>query len=134
MSRTAEPTLTRNQEAVLRTLQGSGKALGAYQILSELQDDGLSAPPQVYRALDRLCSQGLVHRIESLNAFVACNGHRHCHEEDAAFAICENCSAVAELPLDDLQTEFRKKADTLGFAISRTRVELMGLCAACQED
>ena len=52
----------------------------------------------------------------------------------AAFAICENCSAVAELPLDDLQTEFRKKADTLGFAISRTRVELMGLCAACQED
>jgi Fur family zinc uptake transcriptional regulator len=129
MKQAASSRLTRNQQAVLRTLQASGKALGAYQILGELQEDGLSAPPQVYRALDRLCRDGLVHRIESLNAFVACGGHRH--DDDVGFAICERCASVSELPLDAIEAEMRSKTDRFGFEIHRTRVELTGLCAEC---
>lgn len=130
MTRNAATRLTRNQEAVLRTLQESGKALGAYQILGDLQGDGLSAPPQVYRALDRLCADGLVHRIESLNAFVACGGHRH--DDDVGFAICEKCASVSELPLDAIEAEMRTRTDRFGFEIRRTRVELIGLCAECR--
>lgn len=115
--------------AVLRILQTSGRALGAYQILAELQNDGMSAPPQVYRALDRLCADGHVHRIESLNAFVACD--QHGHEDDVGFAICESCAAVSELPLDAIEDDMRKRTAALGFAVNRTRVELIGLCADC---
>ena len=107
MARSASGKLTPNQLAVLRILQASGRALGAYQILGELQNDGLSAPPQVYRALDRLCADGQVHRIESLNAFVACD--QHGHEDDVGFAICESCAAVSELPLDAIEDDMRKR-------------------------
>ncbi len=130
MARSASGKLTPNQLAVLRILQASGRALGAYQILGELQNDGLSAPPQVYRALDRLCADGQVHRIESLNAFVACD--QHGHEDDVGFAICESCAAVSELPLDAIEDDMRKRTGALGFSVSRTRVELIGLCAECQ--
>ena len=79
--------LTRNQSLVMKTLTSADAPLSAYTILDRLRDDGLRAPLQVYRALDKLTTLGLVHRLESLNAFVAC-AHPDCHEHAlVAFAI-----------------------------------------------
>jgi Fur family zinc uptake transcriptional regulator len=83
--------LTRNQGLVLGALNHSVGPLSAYDILDKLRGDGLRAPLQVYRALDKLVERGLAHRLESLNAFVAC-ADEHCHRKGLiAFAICANC-------------------------------------------
>ena len=78
--------LTRNQGLVLGALNHSEAPLSAYDILDKLRADGLRAPLQVYRALDKLVERGLAHRLESLNAFVAC-ADEHCHH---AGGECEN--------------------------------------------
>ena len=70
----ARPDLTKNQDLVLRTLNGADAPLSAYDILDRLRDDGLRAPLQVYRALEKLIEQGLAHRLESINAFVCLAG------------------------------------------------------------
>ena len=94
------PALTKNQALVFGCLTQAEAPLSAYTILDQLRDDGLRAPLQVYRALDKLVDFGLVHRLESLNAFVACNhpagetsGRSH---GTVAFAICEKCEGVTE--------------------------------------
>ena len=69
------PVLTKNQSLVFETLQRADQPISAYTILDRLRDHGFRAPLQVYRALDKLVEAGLVHRLESLNAFVAC-AHR----------------------------------------------------------
>jgi Fur family transcriptional regulator, zinc uptake regulator len=70
--------LTRNQDLVLKTLNAADTPLSAYDILDRLRGDGLRAPLQIYRALDKLIEHGLAHRLESLNAFVCCaNSERH---------------------------------------------------------
>src|SRR5690606_9624291 len=78
MSTARPPDLTRNQTLVLDALEKADAPLSAYTILDRLRGDGLRAPLQVYRALEKLLSAGLVHRLESLNAFVAC-ARPHCH-------------------------------------------------------
>ena len=92
----ARAELTRNQQLVLERLEKSSGPLSAYALLDELREQGFRAPLQVYRALDRLMKAGLVHRLESLNSFVACtDSHTHANGM-TAFAICENCGTVAE--------------------------------------
>src|SRR3954470_20560978 len=96
----ASHDLTKNQGLVLGTLEKAEGPLSAYTILDALRSDGLRAPLQVYRALDKLLAFGLVHRLESLNAFVAC-AHPHCHASSMmAFAICEKCGSVEEFSND----------------------------------
>ena len=123
--------LTKNQALVLGALSGAEEPLSAYTILDRLRDDGFRAPLQVYRALDKLQEYGLVHRLESLNAFVACS---HPHDDDdgmIAFAICETCGHVSEIADDEIEARLTRVSDTKGFRIQKTTIELRGLCGTC---
>jgi Fur family zinc uptake transcriptional regulator len=87
------------------------------------------APITVYRALDFLEAHGLVHKIESRNAFIACT---HPHEgQPAAMLVCEQCGLVAELAAPQVFATLESAARTQGFSVHRSVVELTGLCAAC---
>lgn len=122
--------LTPIRRRTLEILLESHAALGAYDVLARLADEGLgSKPPVAYRALGFLVDQGLAHRIARLNAFVACArpGHRH----PPAFMICRACRQVAEST--DAASPLRAPADASGFVIEHTSVEAEGLCPACQD-
>ncbi|MEJ8475304.1 Fur family transcriptional regulator [Roseibium algae] len=126
-----QPTLTKNQALVFGALTGSEGPLTAYAILDHLRDDGFRAPLQVYRALDKLVDFGMVHRLESLNAFVACR-HPGCTAHDtAAFAICEDCGLVKEFAPDEAMSLLKGWAKTEGFKLAKTTVELRGHCSRC---
>ncbi len=123
--------LTKNQGLVLGALAHSSGPLSAYDILDKLRDSGLRAPLQVYRALDKLVERGLAHRLESLNAFVAC-GDAHCHRSGLiAFAICEKCGHVAEFADKVIEARLGDWAAGAGFVPGRTTMELRGKCANC---
>ncbi len=125
--------LTRNQVLVLDCLQQAERAMSAYELLDALRGEGLRAPVQVYRALDALGQRHLVHRIESLNAFVACAHQDNAadHAAGAGFAICDDCGDVAEFDLPSTEAGLRAAADRDGFATSHMTVELHGRCADC---
>ena len=92
--------LTKNQTLVFGALSEADGPLSAYSILDQLRDEGFRAPLQVYRALEKLLEFGMVHRLESLNAFIACS-HPECESHGTiAFAICETCGNVAEFADD----------------------------------
>ena len=124
--------LTKNQALVMGALTRSDSPLSAYTILDQLRDDGFRAPLQVYRALDKLVEFGMVHRLESLNAFVACR-HPGCDDhETIAFMICETCGQVDELSDDALADRVVFLAGEARFALKKTTVELRGICRNCQ--
>ena len=125
----ATTPLGRNELAVLTALRGSHAAQSAYDILDLVRGDGLKAPTQVYRALEKLVRRGLVHRIESLNGFVAC---QHPQDEGfAAFAICTRCDAVRELADEALIAPLRIWANAELFKIEHVTLEVRGFCPAC---
>ncbi|CTQ54190.1 Zinc uptake regulation protein [Roseibium album] len=127
----AHPELTKNQSLVFGSLSDAGGPLTAYAILDILRENGFRAPLQVYRALDKLVEYGLVHRLESLNAFVACS-HKGCSGHgSAAFAICEKCGEVSEFTPDDAIQLLKDWTDGKGFRLSRTTIELRGICRSC---
>ncbi|WP_113912571.1 transcriptional repressor [Roseovarius dicentrarchi] len=117
---------------VLEILLGDHTALGAYDILDRLRKDGLNAqPPMAYRALDFLVMHGFAHRIERLNAFIACS---HLHgDHTPAFLICRTCQRVVETDTDPAAGELGRAARQAGFVIERTVREAEGLCPACAE-
>lgn len=129
MAETAE--LTRNQSLVLDRLSTAEGPMSAYDILDQLRAEGIKAPLQIYRALEKLQEKGLAHRLESLNAFVAC-AEPHCHKAGLiAFAICDNCGHVSEFADDVLRERLDLWAEREDFTPRRTTVEIRGLCAAC---
>ena len=127
------PDLTRNQKVVLRALTGSDVPLSAYDILDlrPVRDQGLKAPLTIYRALDKLQAFGLVHRIESLNAFVACD--RGPHTEPVGFMSCDQCRKTVELPVGACEEVLRSSARANGFTLDKITVEISGRCTACAE-
>lgn len=125
-------SLTRNQELVLGALNHSPAPLSAYDILDRLRGDGLRAPLQVYRALEKLVERGLAHRLESLNAFVAC-ADAHCHRKGLiAFAICQSCGKVDEFADAVIEERLGGWAHQTGFKVEQTTMEIRGKCAACR--
>lgn len=123
---------TPQRQRVLEILLGQHRALGAYDILDILRDDGQSAtPPVAYRALDFLVEHGFAHKVERLNAFIACAHPGHAHA--AALLICRACRAVAEAPSDPARQWLSDSAEATGFAIEATMVEAIGLCPNCVE-
>ncbi|PZU19044.1 MAG: transcriptional repressor [Shinella sp.] len=137
MLRDAHPEtrkLTRNQQLVLSTLEGSAQPLSAYNILDRLRDKGLKAPLQVYRALDRLMGAGLVHRLESMNAFVICCHSRdgHIHPRITAFEICEACGKVSEFHDERVEDALLRRARLDGFKVRNTSIEMQGICRECR--
>jgi len=131
----ARTELTRNQTLVLDILGKAEAPLGAYTILERLREEGFRAPLQVYRALDKLQEFGLVHRLESLNAFVACShphAHSHAHERALiAFAICKACGRVEEFADEVIEARLGDWAATSGFRPENTVIEIRGLCRQC---
>ena len=124
--------LTGQRREVLNCVAQSHSAVGAYDIIERMAGHGpRPAPITVYRALDFLEAHGLVHKIESRNAFVACT---HPHEgKPAAMLVCERCGLVAELDAPEVFATLDAAARAQGFAVQRSVVELTGLCAACGE-
>lgn len=125
--------LTKNQTLVLDVLTRSEGPLSAYTILDKLRDHGFRAPLQVYRALEKLLEFGLVHRLESLNSFVACAHREHtcCSHGTVAFAICESCGHVSEFHDHVIDDQLNHWTRGKGFKPSKTTIEIRGLCAAC---
>lgn len=126
-------TLTKNQTLVLDVLSKSEGPLSAYTILDKLRDNGFRAPLQVYRALEKLLEFGLVHRLESMNSFVACAHREHtcCSHGTVAFAICEACGNVSEFHDHVIDDQLKAWTGANGFKPSKTTIEIRGLCAAC---
>ncbi len=123
--------LTPARARVLEILLEAHRALGAYDILERLNAEGKPAqPPTAYRALDFLVSNGLAHKIEGQNAFIACTHPDRDH--DAAFLICRACHTVAEAPRAAASGSLGQAARSLGFKIERTVIEAEGLCPRCQ--
>jgi len=124
--------LTERRRQVLEILLASHQPMGAYDILAALnQAAGKEriAPPIVYRALEFLINEGLIHRIESRNAFISCVHPGHLC--GAQFLICRGCEQVAELEAND--DDLLVEADNLGFAVDHSVVEITGVCAQCQK-
>ncbi len=127
----SQKMLTRNQFLVLDVLKEGEKPLSAYDILDRLRGEGLRAPLQIYRALSALIGRGHAHRLESLNAFVACAG-KECHKSGlAAFAICEACGQANEFSDFVLRQRLEGWAEREGFRTSHSVVEMHGTCGAC---
>ncbi len=122
--------LTALRRRVLALVWRSHRPVGAYDILALLRR-GRVAPPTVYRALDFLIGQGLVHRIESLNAFVGCARPQRAHA--CQFLICTDCRAAAEIDDPGLDDAVAKSARRARFVVRRPTVELLGLCARCAD-
>ncbi len=115
---------------VLEILLQEHRAMGAYDILDRLREDGFgSQPPVAYRALDFLVAHGFVHKIERLNAFIACAHPGAAHAP--AFMICRVCDAVAETQAAMPAGALGAAARAAGFRIERTVVEAEGVCPAC---
>ena len=127
--------LTPLRRRVLELVWRGHSPVGAYDILALLQGErGCVGPPTVYRALDFLCRQGLVHRLDSLQAFIGC-GHPGDHGEGrhaAHFLICQDCGRAVEVRDGQLDGAISRLAGRAGFAIADETIELSGLCAACQ--
>jgi len=124
-------SLTKNQEMVLGALSDAKSPMSAYAILDELRGEGFRAPPQVYRALEKLVAGGLVHRLESLNAFVACS-HEDCHDAGLiAFAICEQCGLVSEFSDQAVSTRLTHWITDHQFTNTKTTIEIRGDCGTC---
>lgn len=130
------PALTKNQSLVMDVLSKADQPVSAYTILDRLRDHGFRAPLQVYRALDKLTESGLVHRLESINAFVAC-AHRHascCGSSShgtVAFAICTACGQATEFHDHEIDHRLDSWAKARRFQAEKTTIEIRGLCEKC---
>jgi len=122
---------TRLRRRVLALVWDSHRPVGAYDILDKLGGEGRSAaPPTVYRALDFLIEAGLVHRLDSLNAFIGCPDPARSHT--GQFLICRACRTVVELDDPDIEAVVAGKAGQLGFTAVHQMLEIQGLCSACR--
>ena len=123
--------LTPLRRDVLTLILKADAPLTAYQLLDQLKAIRKSAvPPTIYRSLDFLLENGLIHKIERLNAFVSCAETDH-HHADAQFLICKACGMVVELEDHEVFEALAKAMAKHGFVPSRAVVEIDGLCATC---
>ncbi len=122
--------LTQQRRTVLRLLCASDKPLSAYELLDRMRGCIKNpAPPTVYRALDFLLEHGLVHKLESLHAFVGCAHPEHTHA--GQFLICSDCGDVSELEDSAVAKSLQAAGKAAGFRMTRPVVELIGTCAHC---
>ncbi len=124
--------MTPVRRCTLEILLQEHRALGAYEVLDRLVAAGFGRqPPVAYRALDFLVENGFAHRVQALNAFIACAHPGEDHQ--AVFLICRTCSAIAEAPIDAPRAAVEKTANALGFVAERVNIEATGLCPKCRD-
>lgn len=122
--------LTPIRRRVLELVSERHAPVGAYDILGALKkSEGALAPPTVYRALEFLMDAGLIHRIDTLNAFISCESPEETHT--GQFLVCRSCSRVTELDDPAITRLLLHKAKAAGFASDTQSVEIKGLCADC---
>jgi Fur family zinc uptake transcriptional regulator len=131
--------LTELRRHVLGMILEAASPTGAYDLLDRLRQTRRgAAPPTVYRTLDFLLEQGLIHRVERLSAFVGCiagctaepDGESHTHA--AQFLICRTCGRVVEMQDHDVSSVLARAAKEAGFTISAATIEAEGLCSTCR--
>jgi Fur family transcriptional regulator, zinc uptake regulator len=118
-------------QLIYSALQESGRPVSAYELIDQLRDRATLAPQTVYRALDRLIASGSAHRLESLNAFVACC--QTAHEGAAVFAICDECGTVSEFAEPSALEALAGWAKRSNYTVRAMTLELRGRCAACSQ-
>ena len=132
--------LTPLRRDVLRLVLEAEAPIGAYALLDQLKASrAKAAPPTVYRALDFLLEQGLIHRLERLNAFMGCNEaleghgahHDHAHDHPHQFLICRGCGATREISDHGVAEAISAAAAKAGFSAARATVEIEGFCGKC---
>ena len=127
--------LTAKRRLVLESLLNSDKALSAYELADYCRVERGSEilPMSVYRILDFLASEGLVHRLKTTNKFIACS-HISCDHEHQAwqFLICQSCDKVEEVDLEkSIVSKITDAIHEVGFRIAGRQLELEGVCADC---
>lgn len=129
-----KPKLSPQTQRILNLLLAIGKPLTAYEILDKLRKDGVRSPPTVYRALEKLQQTGLVHRIESLNAFIACCCHCKTDKTTrSSFAVCNKCGRVWELSEPAMMRTLRKLGEHFLAEVDHKILEVSGVCYSCQQ-
>jgi len=126
-----EHNLTKNQQIIFDIIDRSPEPLKAYSILFNVQKKGIKAPLQVYRALDKLVEIGKIHKIESRNAFIACQNSSCQVSKATAFSICERCEKVTEINNSSLSKYLSNFKDKAGMKYSKYNLEFFGLCKKC---
>jgi Fur family zinc uptake transcriptional regulator len=121
--------LTPLRKKVLQLLLESEGPSKAYDLLEHLGEDGAAKPPSVYRSLDFLLEMGLAHKIESLNAYVACGHWKHGHA--AVFLICDKCGIAGELHANDSVKKLTQEVEGVNFKMRSAVIEIRGLCEKC---
>jgi Fur family zinc uptake transcriptional regulator len=125
-----DPKLSRNQTEILTCLRKANEPMSAYAILDRVRKSGISHPPTVYRALNDLMQKGMVHRLQSRSAFVACD-HGAC-DGKFAFAICRACDKVVEIALSDADQAGLLALAPDEISPEQVTLELAGLCQTCR--
>ena len=124
--------LTPLRADVLRLVADSKNPVKAYDLLARISESkAASAPPTVYRALDFLLDNGFIHKLESINAFMACHHPRVRHT--VPFLICDTCHAAIEMEDERVGHLLDEKARTLGFTPQSQTLEVHGVCADCSK-
>jgi Fur family zinc uptake transcriptional regulator len=128
--------LTPIRARVLRLIAEAGQPTKAYDLLDNVREGegaGAAAPPTVYRALDFLLANGFIHKLESVNAFVACH-HPNAAQHSAPFLICDGCHKAVELEDEHVVGTLDAQARALGFSPQTQTLEVHGLCGDCAEN
>ena len=124
--------LSKNQQVVLEIIEKAKEPLKAYSILYNAQKKGIKAPQQIYRALDKLIEIGKIHKIESRNAFIACQNSSCQISKATAFSICESCEKVSEISNSKLSKYLANFVDEAGMKYNKYNLEFFGLCKKCK--
>ena len=124
--------LSKNQKIILDYIQKNKKPVKAYSILSNVQKKGINAPPQVYRALDKLIEIGKIHKVESQNSFVACKTSDCETPHATAFSICDSCDEVSEINDPKLFKYLLDFKDNSGIKFHGYNLEFFGTCKSCE--
>ncbi len=128
--------LTPIRANVLRLIADAGKPVKAYELLEQVREGkgaGADAPPTVYRALEFLMANGFVHKLASVNAFVACH-HPDSDQHSVPFLICDRCHSAVELEGREVVSQLEARARALGFRPQAQTLEVHGLCERCAGD
>lgn len=122
--------LTPIRHQVLELIWESHKAVKAYELLDRIKPlQNAAKPATIYRALDFLIEQGLIHRVESLNAFVGCSCSGHQHEQ--LLLICKHCNEVEERPAPAVMQALSQEFEHAGFIVHSKAIEIHGVCTKC---
>ncbi|MGE4128837.1 MAG: Fur family transcriptional regulator [Hyphomicrobiaceae bacterium] len=125
---------TELREHVFTEIASTNGAIGAYDILERLSNKGMRlAPISVYRSIDALIDAGVIHRLESKNAYFACRRHEHATKGRPVFLACERCGGVSEVAAQPVFDLINDTAREVGFEPKVKFVEVSGICAQCRD-